>query len=148
MIVRLLQILLPVIFGLIFFHFGLNWGKDDSFNESNVEELIKSGIKTKAFIMNNSKERVHLIPKIGNVHYYFPLSKNLYSGDGIDSVSMKNVTEVIYLSGKPYVNCINTKENISNLLENKVTARYNYYFIVFGILLFGLGINLVIKKFH
>jgi hypothetical protein len=137
--------ILTIISGLLFIWYGLNWGKSDLFNELNVRALFKSGIKTEAAIMSNFKERKQLVPSIGEVHYYFPLGKYLYSGDGIDSISMKEVTEVIYLNENPYVNSINSKINIDQLLRNKVTDRYNYYFILFGTLLLFFGMYLFWK---
>ena len=70
MFIKKLKLLLQIAFGLFFIQFGLNWSKDDLFNESNVEKLLKSGIKTNAYIMGDFKKRIYLTPKMGNVHYY------------------------------------------------------------------------------
>jgi hypothetical protein len=145
MIIKTLKLFLPLAFGLFFIQFGLNWGKDDLFNESNVEELLKSGIKTHAYIMGDFKKRIYLTPKMGNVHYYFQLDKFLYSGDGIDSVSMKNITEVIYLAERPSVNCINSKVNIDQILKSRFTAKHNYYFVIIGILFLCFSFRLFWK---
>jgi hypothetical protein len=78
MILRTSKNPILIISGLLFIWYGLIWEKNDLFNESNVEALLKSGIKTEATIMGNFKDRKQLVPSIGYMFNIIFLLVNIY----------------------------------------------------------------------
>ena len=145
MIYKIIRVVFLAFLGFKFIQSGLNWSKDELFSVKNTKALISTGIKKDALIQGDFRSQINVVPKIGNIKYFFQVGEETFDGKGIDTISTKQTVQILYLPNNPKVNCINSEANINNLLKNEETYEYNLYFIMLGALFIFLSLRVVYK---